>query len=51
VDSIEDRWYEGGIDPERAMVLYLQVESGGDRFLLRYLPYFGRWQARKIGPE
>jgi hypothetical protein len=50
VDGIEDRWYEGGTDPERSMVLYLRVVSGGDRFLLRYLPHFGRWQVRPADP-
>ncbi len=48
VESIEDRWYEGYLDPERSLILYYKVFSEENFFLLRYLPYFKRWQASKI---
>ncbi len=48
VDAIEDRWYEGGVAPERELVLYYRVVSGKGAFLLRFLPYFQRWQVLKV---
>lgn len=48
VELIEDRWYEGGLDPERSMVLYYRVISGNCYFILRYLPYFQKWQVMKL---
>ena len=49
VEAIEDRWYEGGIQPETQLILYFRVTSGDASFLLRYLPYFQRWQIRRTG--
>lgn len=50
VENIEDRWYEGGLDPKRALVLYYRVSSENKVFILRYLPYFQKWQIYQI-PE
>lgn len=44
IDYIDDQWYEGGMDPERAIISYYRVSSSGQFFLLRYLPYFQKWQ-------
>ncbi|HPR64921.1 MAG TPA: hypothetical protein PK014_11935 [Thermoanaerobaculia bacterium] len=51
VSRILDRWYEGSIDPERPYLLYVKVEAGGETFLLRYLPYFQRWQGLLLPNE
>jgi len=48
VEAIEDRWYEGGPEPEAELVLYFRVASGEGRFLLRFLSYFQRWQVRAV---
>ncbi len=48
IDTIEDRWYEGGLDPERALILYYKVESEERFFILRYLPYFQKWQICQV---
>lgn len=48
VESIDDRWYEGGTEPEMEMILYFRVTSEGRQFLLRFLPYFQRWQALAV---
>lgn len=48
IEAIEDRWYEGGVDPERALILYYRISSEGNTYLLRYLPYFQKWQICQI---
>lgn len=44
IEDILDRWYEGGLDPERALILYYKIEAESQFFILRYLPYFQKWQ-------
>lgn len=48
IDYIDDQWYEGGLDPERALIHYFRVSTEGKFFLLRYLPYFQKWQVLPI---
>ncbi len=48
VDEILDRWYEGGMDPQEQFVLYFKIRTGEDYYLLRYLPYFQRWQVLEM---
>lgn len=48
IELIEDRWYEGGLDPERSLILYYKVISEKKSFILRYLPYFQKWQVFNI---
>lgn len=44
VAEIIDRWYEGGIDPDRPEINYFKVKtSEGQVFLLRYLSLFDAW--------
>jgi hypothetical protein len=49
VESIDDRWYEGGAEPETEMILYFRATAEGRHFLLRFLPYFQRWQIAAVG--
>lgn len=44
VAEIVDRWYEGGIEPERSVANYFKVRTTeGNVFLLRYLPLSDAW--------
>ena len=39
-----DRWYEGGLEPDRPQVDYFKVKTiEGKLFLLRYLSLFDAW--------
>lgn len=51
VELIDDRWYEGGVEPEAELVLYFRVTSEEGRFILRFLPYFRRWQVAAAGED
>lgn len=44
VADIIDRWYEGGIEPERPEANYFKVRTTeGEVFLLRYFPLTDTW--------
>jgi hypothetical protein len=44
VAEVIDRWYEGGIEPERTEASYFKVRTPeGYIFLLRYLPLSDVW--------
>lgn len=44
ISQVLDRWYEGGIDAKKQVIRYLRVRTtGGEVFLLRYLPLFDAW--------
>ena len=47
IEEIIDRWYEGGIDPERPATDYFKVKTtAGETFILRYLSLFDAWSLR-----
>jgi hypothetical protein len=44
VAEIQDRWYEGGLDPGRPEIHYFKVKTSEGRvFILRYLSLFDAW--------
>jgi hypothetical protein len=44
IDEIVDRWYEGGIEPQRPVLNYFKVRTiEGYIFLLRYNPKYDSW--------
>ncbi len=44
VEGVVDRWYEGGVHPDRPRLLYFRVQAvGGGTFLLRYNALFDAW--------
>jgi hypothetical protein len=45
--EILDRWYEGGMEPEAAVVNYFKVKADdGIVFLLRYAAHLDGWGVR-----
>jgi len=47
VAEIIDRWYEGGLEPDRPAIDYFKVKTtDGQVFLLRYLTLFNTWSIR-----
>ena len=47
VAEIVDRWYEGGIDPEQAVIDYFRVRSeDGRAFILMYAGHLDQWFIR-----
>ncbi len=42
--DVVDRWYEGGVDPQRPQIDYFKVKAGdGKIYLLRYQSLFDAW--------
>lgn len=47
VAEILDRWYEGGIEPDRPVVDYFKVKTyDGGVFILRYAAHSDIWSIR-----
>jgi hypothetical protein len=50
--EILDRWYEGGMTPEAAVVDYYKVKTDdGNMFILRYETQSGQWAGRVYGKK
>lgn len=44
IAQIVDRWYEGGVDSTRMVLLYFRVKTvTGEIFLIRYHEFFRAW--------
>ncbi len=44
IAQIVDRWYEGGVDSTRMVLLYFRVKTiTGETFLIRYHEFFRAW--------
>ena len=43
ISEIPDRWYEGGIEPERPVVDYFKVKAHGEVFIIRYAAETDEW--------
>lgn len=41
--EILDRWYEGGIEPDRPLVDYFKVRAEGGVYILRYTAETDTW--------
>ncbi len=48
--EVLDRWYEGGLDPQRVTHNYFKVKTAEGIFLLRYTPRFQSWTACRQAP-
>lgn len=47
VAEVLDRWYEGGVDPEKLLVTYFRVRTtDGAELILKYEEETGRWYLR-----
>ena len=47
IEDILDRWYEGGLNPDRPIVDYFMVQTRDSRvFILRYEGEVDRWSIR-----
>lgn len=47
VAEIVDRWYEGGLDPERPVIDYFRVKTAdGSTFILMYASHLDQWFIR-----
>jgi len=47
IETIVDRWYEGGLDASRPVIDYFKVRTtDGKIYLLRYLSAFDTWTIR-----
>ena len=49
ISEILDRWYEGGIEPERTIVDYFKVKADGEVFILRYAAETDTWSVMSAG--
>lgn len=45
ISEILDRWYEGGVEPDRPSVDFFKVKAHGNIFLLRYAAETDTWSA------
>jgi len=43
ISEILDRWYEGGIEPDRPIVDYFKVKAEENIFVLRYESEIDEW--------
>ena len=43
ISEILDRWYEGGIEPERPVVDYFKIKAGGEVFIIQYAAEADEW--------
>ena len=43
ISEILDRWYEGGVEPDRPIVDYFKVKVDGEIFILRYAAETDTW--------
>lgn len=47
VAEILDRWYEGGLDPEKPVMDYFRVKTKDGRiFILKYVAHLDQWFIR-----
>ena len=51
ISEILDRWYEGGIEPDRPIVDYFKVRADGEVFILGYEPETDEWSVLLPGSE
>ena len=48
ISEIVDRWYEGGIEPDRRELHYFKIRTGeGQLFLLRYDVRLDAWSTKR----
>lgn len=44
IETVLDRWYEGGLSPRSQKLDYFKVRTGrGEELILRYNPLFDAW--------